>query len=147
METGLKNLDIRELLGSFIESDGAGGWRLKTDGTLITGFATETTLLSVLTELESIKDFVKKAIGGTSSSVPANLASVELIAANANRKSVYITNDGDDNLFIKYGTAATTSSWTIKLESGDQAIIDDYVGVIHGIWDVATGNARITETV
>lgn len=138
MEAGLKNLDIRELLGSLIESDGSGGWRLKTDGTPITGFATETTLLSVL-------NAVKKASTSTPTRPAASIASITLLAANANRISAYIVNESTSIMYIKYGATASATSYTLILQENETAIIDDYTGRIDAIWVAAVGNAQVTE--
>ncbi|HEY0029139.1 MAG TPA: hypothetical protein VGC65_00160 [Bacteroidia bacterium] len=138
MQVGLKHLDIRELLGQLIESDGAGGWQLKTDGTLITGFATETTLLSVLAA-------VKKATGAAVTRVPASIASVQMLAANLDRASAIIVNESTSVLYLKYGAAATNIDYSLVLQENEIAIIDDYTGRIDGVWIAAVGNAQVTE--
>ena len=112
--------DIRSILLEVIESDGSGGYRLKT------------------------------AAGNSSSSsavtsVSSDVVSQTLKAANSSRKVLYIVNESSDNLFVKYGTGATTSDYTIKLASQDIAIIDDWSGIVTGVWDVATGSAKVTE--
>lgn len=81
-------------------------------------------------------------------SVASNVASVTLLAANANRKVATIVNDSATaNLYVKLGAAATTSSYTVKMVPGAYYEVPNpvYTGVIDGIWDVAVGNARITE--
>ena len=112
--------DIRSILLEVIESDGSGGYRLKT------------------------------AAGNSSSSsavtsVSSDVVSQTLKAANPSRKSLYVVNESTSTLFIKYGANAATNDYTIKLSSGDIAIIDDWSGIIDGVWDVANGSARITE--
>ena len=67
-------------------------------------------------------------------------------AANSNRKSLIVTNDGSDVLYLKYGAGASLTSYTIQLFAEDLAVIDDFSGEVTGIWDVATGSARVTET-
>lgn len=79
------------------------------------------------------------------SSVAATTSNVELLAANADRKEAVIVNDGLQNLFIKYGAVATQSSYTFKLGSGETLIVDNYTGKIDGIWNIANGDAVITE--
>ena len=87
--------------------------------------------------------------GNTSNttSIASNIASIQLLAANSSRKKAVIVNDGSNTLYVKEGTAASVTSYAYKLSPEDSVIIDDYTGIIHGIWDVATGSARITETV
>ena len=84
---------------------------------------------------------------GTTTSVASNVANVTLLAANANRKGAMITNDGSNNLFLKLGATASSTSFTAKLIAGAyyELPYPVYTGVIDGIWDVATGSARITE--
>ena len=68
-------------------------------------------------------------------------------APNALRKSVKITNDGANTLYVREESGATTALYTWKLGPGEMAIIDDYTGIITGIWNAATGgSAVITET-
>ena len=88
-----------------------------------------------------------RAVGNTPdlTNVPANVASVLLKAENLLRKTLTIVNDGNSTLKIKYGTAATADSFTHELGAGDEIVIDDYTGIVHGIWNVANGDARITE--
>lgn len=81
----------------------------------------------------------------TLSSVPANLASVELLPANADRRTAIIYNDGNRLLYVKYGTTASATSFTVLLRPDDYVVIPDYNGKIDGIWNVANGSARITE--
>lgn len=79
------------------------------------------------------------------SSVSATTSNIELLAANSSRKEAVIVNDGVKNLFVKYGTTASQTSFTFELGAGETLIIDNYIGKIDGIWDIASGNARITE--
>ena len=99
------------------------------------------------TNLGAIKTNTDKGTSSATTSVASNLASVELLALNTARKKAVIVNDGSNTLYVKEGTAASATSYAYKLSPGDSVIIDDYTGIIHGIWDVATGSARITETV
>jgi hypothetical protein len=84
---------------------------------------------------------------GTITSVGASVTSVVLHAASAARLGIIITNDSSANLYVAFAASATTSAYSVKLGPGaiyesDAAL---YTGVITGIWDSATGNARITE--
>jgi len=84
---------------------------------------------------------------GVTTSVASNAANVTLLAANAARKGAMITNDGSNNLFVKLGATASATSYTAKLIPGAYYELPSpvYTGIIDGIWDVATGSARITE--
>lgn len=84
----------------------------------------------------------------TLSNVSASASSVTLLAANASRKGATIVNDSTANLYIKYGSSASATSYTYKLFPSDfyYMKLEDYTsGIITGIWDSATGTARITE--
>lgn len=80
--------------------------------------------------------------------VPGNASSVSILASNASRKGAIIFNDSTAALYIKFGATASTTSFTYKIfpngtwEMSQNAI---YTGAIDGIWDSATGNARVTE--
>lgn len=82
------------------------------------------------------------------SSVAANASSVSLLAANADRRGLVIVNDGSQTLLVKFGTTASATSFTYRVLAGSTLELVGpviYTGDIDGIWDVANGNARITE--
>lgn len=82
----------------------------------------------------------------TVTSVPASIVSVQLLAAEANRIEAIIRNDSvSESLYVKYGSAASSTSHTVELIPGDSLVVDKYTGIIHGIWTSATGDARITQ--
>lgn len=85
----------------------------------------------------------------TLANVAASASSVTLQASNTARIGLIIVNDSTVSCYVKYGSAASTSSYTYKLgpggilECGPAGFI--YTGIVTGIWDSATGNARMTE--
>lgn len=85
----------------------------------------------------------------TLANVAASASSVTLQASNGGRAGLIIVNDSTVSCYVKYGSSASTSSYTYKLgpggilECGPAGII--YTGIVTGIWDSATGNARMTE--
>lgn len=85
--------------------------------------------------------------GATSAvtSVSGSATSVQLLAANADRLEAIITNDSTAPMYLKLGTTASTTSYTVKLGQDESYITDKYTGRIDAIWSSATGNARITE--
>lgn len=113
-----------------------------TGGALPVGAATEAKQDVMIADL-ALMD------GDTSatSSVASNASNVTLKAANTSRVKLVVVNEGDDNLYVKEGATASVTDYTYKLEAGDTLIIDDYTGIVDGIWDIASGSARITETV
>lgn len=81
----------------------------------------------------------------TVTSVNDTASSTTLIAANANRKEVIIANDSGSTLYVKLGTTASATDYTVKLGTDDY-FSTDYTGRIDGIWSAdSTGAARISE--
>lgn len=79
-------------------------------------------------------------------SVAASATSTSLLAANSARLGATIFNDSSAILYLKLGATASTSSFTTKINPGGYYEVPyGYAGAIDGIWDTATGNARITE--
>lgn len=91
--------------------------------------------------------------GSTSSSatltnVSSSATSVTILSSNASRKGAIVYNDSTQVLFLKFGSTASSSSFTYRLgpgETWEMASIVVYTGVIDGIWAAANGNARVTE--
>lgn len=84
-------------------------------------------------------------------SVADSAVAVSLIAANAARKGLIITNDSSARLFVGYGTVdPTTTDYTFVLLSGQTWEMKPdavFTGQLKGIWesDPNDGAARITE--
>jgi len=69
-----------------------------------------------------------------------------LLAVNANRLGASIFNDSSSLLYIKLGTTASITSYSVKLYPNSYwEVPSNYDGEIDAIWSVANGNARITE--
>ena len=78
--------------------------------------------------------------------VGSSTSSVTLASANAGRNGLVIVNDSTAVLYVKYGSTASSSSYTYKLGAGDifeMSIV--YTGIVTGIWASVNGNARVTE--
>ncbi len=90
---------------------------------------------------------IETTLGGTAvrSDVASSATSVTIIAANESRIAVHIINDGVQNLFIKFGATASLTDFTHIIPAGLSRTINDYSGIIDGIWNNANGTARITE--
>lgn len=83
-------------------------------------------------------------------SVLANVASsatsVTIQAANANRLGLTIFNDSTALLYVKFGTTASATSYTVQVAAGGYYEVPlDYTGRVDGIWAAANGFARVTE--
>lgn len=83
---------------------------------------------------------------GTASNVASSATVVTLLASNANRLGATVFNDSNQNLFLKLGSAASLTSFTVRLTpNGYYEVPYSYTGIITGIWSSANGNARVTE--
>lgn len=75
--------------------------------------------------------------------------STTLLALNTSRLAAYIHNDSTSILYVKFGTTASTTSYTVKLIADAFYELPNnpiYTGRIDGIWSAdSTGAARITE--
>lgn len=81
-------------------------------------------------------------------SVSGSASSVSLLASNSSRKMATFYNDSTATLYLKLGTTASTTSYTVQLVAGAYYELPGnqvYTGAIDGIWASATGAVRITE--
>lgn len=79
-------------------------------------------------------------------SVSASVSNVTLKASNAGRYGLSIYNDSTANLFVKLGATASATSFTQKVAGGGAYEVPfGYTGIVDGIWESATGAARVTE--
>ena len=96
---------------------------------------------------------VAGASTATLTPVAASATSVQLLAANSAARQRIIINDSTATLYLKYGSAASSSSYTYVLPPKQDTTMSTlvlagnelYTGLIHGIWSSATGSATITE--
>lgn len=102
---------------------------------------------SLLTDtLGQLRNLPGRAPTANVTNVAAAVASTQLLAANALRVGVIIFNDSTSVLYVKFGTAAATTSFTVRVAAaGYYEVPAYYSGVVHGIWNTANGAARVTE--
>ncbi len=82
----------------------------------------------------------------TLSNVAGSASSVTILAANTSRVGAAVYNDSSAILYLKFGTTASTSSFTTKLfPDGYYEVPAGYTGILDGIWASAVGSARVTE--
>ena len=84
----------------------------------------------------------------TTSTVADNAASVTLLSANSSRRGATILNDSSASLYVKFGTTASLTSYTVRVIRNSYFEVPyGYTGRIDGIWatDPGDGAARITE--
>lgn len=84
----------------------------------------------------------------TVSSVSSSATNVTILASNASRKGAAVYNDSTQVLYLKLGTTASSTSYTVQIPSGGYFELPNpkvYTGQIDGIWASANGAARVTE--
>jgi len=93
------------------------------------------------------RSFEIGAATSTLTNVSDTAVSTTLLASNASRLGATIYNDSTETLFVKFGAAASSSSFTAKVfPDGYFEIPKRYTGIIDGIWAAdAAGAARMTE--
>lgn len=89
---------------------------------------------------------VSPAPTGTLSNVASSATNVTLLAANAARRGATLYNDSTQVCYVKFGTTASNTSYTVRLSSQDYYEVPfGYTGRIDGIWAAANGSMRVTE--
>jgi hypothetical protein len=85
----------------------------------------------------------------TLGSLASAAASAQLLAANASRLGLVVHNTDANALFLKYGTTASTTSYTVKIPSDGhwEMPAPTYTGRIDAIWAAdGSGSAFYTES-
>lgn len=110
------------------------------------GDATAANQTTIIGHVDGIETLLTKASTGTVTSVADSATSGTLLSSSATRKGFRIVNDSDQTLYVKYGTTATTTDYTVKMEPYATLFEDSYYGRVDGIWAAnSTGSARITD--
>lgn len=107
----------------------------------------ETTLTAIDGRLAAVEDTLT-ADAATLSNVADQDTNIQLLASNADRRGVILHNDSPGILYLKYGTTASITSYTVKIAADGywEMPMPIYTGQIDGIWtSAASGSARITE--
>lgn len=85
----------------------------------------------------------------TVTSVNDTASSTSLLASNTSRKGAMFFNDSTSILYLKLGTTASTTSYTVQIPPSGYYELPGpkiYTGAIDGIWSAdASGAVRITE--
>ena len=77
----------------------------------------------------------------------ASITSQQLLTASFQRRLATFYNHSAHDLFLSFGSTATPTYFTVKLQSGSfyELMKPVYQGTIHGVWSAATGSCMVTE--
>ena len=82
----------------------------------------------------------------TKTNVAGATSSTALIASNTSRLGASVFNDSTSALYVNLGSAASTTAFVVKLAAASYYEVPfGYTGAVNGIWDTATGSARVCE--
>ena len=93
---------------------------------------------------------LSKAATATVTPVPSAVTATTLLAANAARLGAAFFNDSTALLYLKWGAAPSTASYTVKVAAGQYYELPGpfvYSGIVTGVWAAANGNVLTTEVV
>jgi hypothetical protein len=78
--------------------------------------------------------------------VTASVTVVTLAAANANRRGLMLFYNGNKNVYVKFGTAASITDFSFRMSANSYYEVPfEYTGILTGIWDNAAGAISVTE--
>lgn len=152
----LREASADALAGTGILAAGNMGWngttwdRLKaTSGVLSVDLsATSANATALKVDGSAVNQPTKEVVPTTAtlSNVAGSATSVNVVASNASRRGLTIYNDSTARVRLKFGTTASSTSFTYSVPAGAQwEMTVPFTGAIDGIWDAANGNARVTE--
>lgn len=146
--TGATNLGKAEDAAHTSGDTGVMPLGVRNDGAATSFSGTNGDYTPIGTDAQGRVYVVQKAPTATLSNVPATATSVTVLAANTARVGAQVYNDSSAVLYLKFGTTASTTSFTVPLTANTYYEVPaGYTGIIDGIWASATGAARVTEEV
>lgn len=82
----------------------------------------------------------------TLANVASSATNVTVFAADSDANARTIFNDSTAVLYLKFGVTASTTSYTVQINSNSYYEFPQptYAGQVDGIWASANGNARTT---
>ena len=109
--------------------------------------------INVVTQYQSISPITVNRAGPKSgisavTSVNGSASNVSLLVSNTLRKAAYFFNDSTSVAFVKLGTTASATSYTVRMVPLSFVTIDldpAYTGEVDCIWATANGAMRVTE--
>jgi hypothetical protein len=109
--------------------------------------ATDPALVVTVSPNNTISAKETRSSTGTNTSVAGSSSNTTILAANANRLGATIQNETNKNLYLRLGTPASTTNYTVLMVKNSYYEVPfNYTGIITGIWESGvSGNARVTE--
>jgi len=131
--------------GTVTANQGTSPWIVAGGGTAGTPASGVITIQGI-SGMTPVQVITNKATNSSVTSVASSATNVTLLASNANRTFASIYNQSSKQLFVKLGTTASTSSYTILLMPNSYWEVPvDWAGQIDAVWSAVNGNALITE--
>ena len=104
----------------------------------------------------AVTDLAGNQVGGfdpskpataTLTSVPTSTASATLLALAAGRHGFYVHNAASKSLYVAYAATASPTAFTFLVppNTGYEGPLKGFTGVISGVLEAGSGNARVTE--
>jgi hypothetical protein len=122
-----------------------GGGYLRADQTTLGGI---TAAIPEVTLVTPTGGSVEASSSATLTTVAASTSTGVLLALNTARTGASVMNDSTSGtLYLAFAATASTSAYTVKIAPGQfyELPTPVYTGAVSGIWDIASGNARISE--
>jgi len=86
----------------------------------------------------------------TTTSITSTTSSTLILAANANRRGLMISNQSTSKLYLSFTTPAAAGNSFIEVAPSGFVLLDQqlvFTSAIHGIWTNAQGTCQVTELV
>lgn len=147
IEAGQMSIDIAHTEDSIKIGDGTDFLAVNADGSInVSGVSTAANQVTGNTSLSNIDSKLSASTSATPVAVVSSATSVILLASNSSRKAASFYNDSTAILYLKTGTTASSSSYTVQIPpQGYFELPINYTGRIDGIWVSANGNCLVTE--
>ena len=97
-------------------------------------------------QITSFSPSLSLATTSSVTSVNDTASSTTLLSGNSSRRGFRLQNDSTQVAYVKYGTTASTTDYTVQLLPGAYLEEDNYTGRVDCIWAAdASGAMKITE--
>ncbi len=145
------NTTLAQILSAILAAAGGANesQELAVLTSMLSGQATETSLAAAVAALSAINSKLAGPTVGSSTSVQQTPSSVLILAANPNRKGMYLYNDAGAKASISLGSPASTTAFSFVLAASagyETPQTKVYTGAVYAIWNSGTtGFMRVTE--